>query len=339
MTRALAMTTGDPGGIGLDIAIGAWLKRREENLPPFHLLSQPEIVSARARLLGLSVEIATIEPCQTAEVFDEALPIVTIDRELVATPGCSMPENAAGILASIDKAVASTMAGDTGAVVTLPIAKKPLHDAGFKFPGHTEYLAYLAQQYTGDTVKAVMMLAGPELRAVPVTIHIALEDVPAALTRELIAETCRTTAADLRDRFGIACPRLAVAGLNPHAGEDGAFGLQERTVIGPALEMLRAEGLSIAGPLPADTMFHARARQSYDAAICMYHDQALIPAKALDFDCAVNVTLGLPFVRTSPDHGTAFDIAGSGKANPQSLIEALRLAAMLADNATTVNGR
>jgi 4-hydroxythreonine-4-phosphate dehydrogenase len=217
-------------------------------------------------------------------------------------------------------------------VVTCPIAKKPLYDAGFGFPGHTEYLAHLASRHIGRDVTPVMLLAGPDLRTVPVTIHIALADVPKVLTTELIIATARITAADLKSRFGIPRPRLAIAGLNPHAGEGGAMGLEDIAIVAPAVEMLKAEGIDAIGPLPADTMFHPRARASYDAALCMYHDQALIPAKTLAFDEAVNVTLGLPFIRTSPDHGTAFDIAGKGIARADSLIAALRLARRLADS-------
>jgi 4-hydroxythreonine-4-phosphate dehydrogenase len=215
--------------------------------------------------------------------------------------------------------------------VTCNIAKKPLYDGGFSFPGHTEYLAHLATLYTGKTTMPVMMLAGPDLRTVPVTIHIPLSQVPQALTTELIVATARITAADLRNRFGLGKPRLAISGLNPHAGEGGAMGNEDQDVIAPAIATLRAEGIDAFGPLPADTMFHPRARAGYDAALCMYHDQALIPAKALAFDEAVNVTLGLPFIRTSPDHGTAFDIAGKGIARPDSLIAALKLAHQLAD--------
>ena len=220
--------------------------------------------------------------------------------------------------------------GIAAAVVTNPIAKKVLYDSGFRFPGHTEFLADLATQATGRPVQAVMMLAGPELRTVPVTIHVALAEVPPLLTTELIVATARIVAADLRWRFGIARPRLAIAGLNPHAGEDGAMGGEDRAVIKPAVEALVAEGIAAFGPLPADTMFHGEARARYDAALCMYHDQALIPVKTLAFDETVNVTLGLSFVRTSPDHGTAFDIAGTGKARANSLIAALKLAARLA---------
>lgn len=332
MTRPLALTSGDPGGIGFDTALSAWHARLDQNVPAFYLLARAEAVGQRARLLGQSVDIAETTPQQAADVFETALPLVSLENPQDSAPGQSLRLNAAATIESIDRAVADTFAGYAKAVVTLPIAKKPLHDAGFEFPGHTEYLAHLSKKHTGRSVKPVMMLAGPDLRAVPVTIHVQLARVPDLLTSDLIAETCRVTATDLATKFNINNPRLAVSGLNPHAGEDTAFGDEDDNIIRPAVETLKAEGFFIAGPLPADTMFHPEARERYDAAICMYHDQALIPAKALAFDRTVNVTLGLPFVRTSPDHGTAFDIAGTGQADPTSLIEALRLAAQLADN-------
>jgi 4-hydroxythreonine-4-phosphate dehydrogenase len=233
---------------------------------------------------------------------------------------------AKGTIAAIETAVSLSMSGQTSAVVTNPIAKSVLYDAGFGFPGHTEFLADLATRATGKPVMPVMLLAGPKLRAIPVTIHIPLKEVPEALTSDLIAETCRITNHDLRSGFGISKPRLAVAGLNPHAGENGALGKEDDEIVRPAIDMLRSEGIDAFGPLPADTMFHDDARRHYDVAICMYHDQALIPAKALGFDDSVNVTLGLPFVRTSPDHGTAFGIAGKGIAKEDSLVAALKLA-------------
>ena len=225
--------------------------------------------------------------------------------------------------------MADVGAGAASAVVTNPVAKNVLYRSGFAEPGHTEYLAKLAEAQTGTTVRAVMMLWAPELAVVPVTIHLPLKDVVGRLSTDLIVETGRIVARDLSQRFGIARPRLAVAGLNPHAGEDGALGEEDRDVVAPAVERLFAAGIDARGPLPADTLFHAAARATYDAALAMYHDQALIPIKTLAFEHAVNVTLGLPFVRTSPDHGTAFDIAGTGRANPASLIAALRLAARL----------
>jgi 4-hydroxythreonine-4-phosphate dehydrogenase len=270
-------------------------------------------------------------PSQARSVFESALPVVPLAARFADSPGQPDKANAAGIVEAIDRAVADCLAGHAAAVVTCPIAKKPLYDAGFRFPGHTEYLAHLASLHTGSEIMPVMMLAGPDLRTVPVTIHIPLIDVPKALTTELIVATARITAIDLERRFGLEKPRLAISGLNPHAGEGGAMGSEDEQIVRPAIDALRAEGINAFGPLPADTMFHPRARAGYDVALCMYHEQALIPAKALAFDEAVNVTLGLPFIRTSPDHGTAFDIAGKGIARPDSLIAALKLARLLAN--------
>jgi 4-hydroxythreonine-4-phosphate dehydrogenase len=328
---ALALSVGDPSGIGPEIAIAAFLARDDVGLPPFYLLADPAAVATRARHLGVLLPVEEVTPVQATEVFGHALPVVPLTARFIDSPGRPDPANAAGIVEAIDRAVAACLAGEAAAVVTCPIAKKPLYDAGFLFPGHTEYLAHLAARHSGVEAMPVMMLAGPDLRTVPVTIHIALAEVPKALSTELIVATARITAADLASRFGVAKPRLAIAGLNPHAGEGGSMGTEDEHVVRPAVDILRAEGIDAFGPLPADTLFHARARAGYDAALCMYHDQALIPAKALAFDDAVNVTLGLPFIRTSPDHGTAFDIAGKGIARPDSLIAALKLARKLAD--------
>jgi len=320
----LALTMGDPAGIGAEIALAAWASGRV--VRPFFLIGDP------ARLTPLAerarVPLTEIDgPEAAAAVFAHALPVLAQALPAPALPGRPDPANAPAVVAAIERAVALVRAGAAAAVVTNPINKKALHDgAGFKFPGHTEFLAHL-----GATPRPVMMLVSPELRVVPVTIHIALAEVPGALTAELIEETARITARALIRDFGIARPRLAVAGLNPHAGEQGAIGREEIEVIAPALERLRGEGLEIVGPLPADTMFHAAARARYDVALTMYHDQGLIPLKALDFARGVNVTLGLPFIRTSPDHGTAYDIAGTGRADPTSLIAALNLAAKMAN--------
>lgn len=329
----LAISIGDPSGVGADVALNTWLKRAELSLPPFLIIADPQQLLARAELLGLNVPVAAImAPSQAVEIFDTQLPVLPLVNRHKESPGKPLPENAAGILEAIERAVSLTIAGETSAVVTCPIAKKPLYDAGFQHPGHTEFLAELASKHLGRTVIPVMMLAGPELRAVPVTIHIPLADVPRLLTKDDILEVAYITAQELTDRFGIASPRLAISGLNPHAGEGGALGKEDDAIIRPAVEELQTSGINAWGPLPADTMFHAPARATYDVAICMYHDQALIPAKALAFDETVNVTLGLPFIRTSPDHGTAFDIAGKGIARPDSLIAAIRLAQELAEN-------
>ncbi|MER9131522.1 4-hydroxythreonine-4-phosphate dehydrogenase PdxA [Mesorhizobium sp. M0768] len=327
----LALSVGDPSGVGPDIAIAAWQARESAGVPSFYLLADPALIAARAHRLGTDIAIAETTPALAPGVFSRALPVVALAARFVDSPGRPDPADAAGIIEAIDRAVADCLAGRAAAVVTCPIAKKPLYDAGFRFPGHTEYLAHLASLHTGTEVIPVMLLAGPDLRTVPVTIHIALAEVPKALTTDLIVATGRITAADLANRFGIAKPRLAIAGLNPHAGEGGTMGTEDERIVRPAVDRLRQEGIDAFGPLPADTLFHARARAGYDVALCMYHDQALIPAKALAFDEAVNVTLGLPFVRTSPDHGTAFDIAGKGIARAGSLIAALKLARVLAD--------
>ena len=331
----LALTMGDPAGIGPDITLALWSARKALSLPPFLFIGDAEVLRERAASLGLSADITAAEPETAGAVFPDALPVLASDCAVPAVAGAPDPRNARAVTGAIETAVALTMAGRTAAIVTNPIAKAVLYDAGFAFPGHTEFLADLAAKATGAaTLRPVMLLAGPKLRAVPVTIHIPLKDVPAALTEEAIFETATITEQDLRLRFGIARPRLAIAGLNPHAGEGGALGLEDDAVVRPAVERLKAAGISAAGPLPADTMFHDAARAAYDVALCMYHDQALIPAKALGFDDSVNATLGLPFIRTSPDHGTAFSLAGRGLAKPDSLLAALRLAHDLARRET-----
>nr|WP_314087926.1 4-hydroxythreonine-4-phosphate dehydrogenase PdxA [uncultured Shinella sp.] len=326
----LALTMGDPAGIGPDITLALWSARRSLSLPPFLFIGDAAVLRERAALLGLDVAVASATPETAGDLFFDTLPVLASDCAAGVVPGAPDPRNAAAVTGAIETAVALTMAGRTSAVVTNPIAKAVLYDAGFSFPGHTEFLADLAAKATGQTTLPVMLLAGPKLRAVPVTIHIPLKDVPAALSEDLIVETAVITERDLRQRFGIAQPRLAITGLNPHAGEGGALGLEDDSIVRPAVERLKAAGITAVGPLPADTMFHDAARVTYDVALCMYHDQALIPAKALGFDDSVNATLGLPFIRTSPDHGTAFAIAGKGIARPDSLLAALRLAQDLA---------
>ncbi|HET7412652.1 MAG TPA: 4-hydroxythreonine-4-phosphate dehydrogenase PdxA [Pararhizobium sp.] len=321
---------GDPAGIGPDVTLAAWAGRRELHVPPFLLIADPAVLESRAVMLGLSVPIAEATPEDAGALFAEALPILPISAGAAVVPGRPDRAAAEAVIASIERAVALALADVATAVVTNPIAKAVLYEAGFPFPGHTEFLADLAARATGRPVMPVMMLAGPKLKAVPVTIHIPLSAVVPMLTSELIVATGRIVAADLASRFGIARPRLAVAGLNPRAGEGGALGTEDDAVVRPAVDQLRADGIDAAGPLPADTMFHDEARAGYDAAICMYHDQALIPAKALGFDDSVNVTLGLPFIRTSPDHGTAFALAGKGLARPGSLIAALKMATEMA---------
>ncbi|MEI9923355.1 MAG: 4-hydroxythreonine-4-phosphate dehydrogenase PdxA [Bradyrhizobium sp.] len=329
MTKPLALTTGEPAGVGLDITIEAWLRRKELKLPAFYLLGDSDSVSNRAKALGLKLELAEVSAGEAPGVFAQALPVVATGHRATARPGHPDDTSAGAAMASIRQAVGDVTAGQASAVVTNPIAKSVLYRAGFRHPGHTEYLAELAAT-DGRAPQPVMMLWSPALVVVPVTIHLSLRDAIAQLSSDLIVTTARIVVASLKTRFGIANPRLALSGLNPHAGEDGSLGTEDKAIVTPAIEILRGEGVEIRGPLPADTMFHEAARRTYDCAICMYHDQALIPVKTLAFEDAVNVTLGLPFIRTSPDHGTAFDIAGTGKADPSSLIAALRLAARMA---------
>ncbi len=326
----LALTLGEPAGIGPDLTLALWRRRTELDLPPFYVVGDPDFLRQRARMLGIDVPVAAITAPQANETFAGALPVAPLDLKVSARPGEPDATSAPAAITSIRRAVADVLAGRASAVVTNPVAKSVLYRSGFAEPGHTEFLARLAAEATGRTARPVMMLWSPELSVVPVTIHLPLREVPAHLSRELIEETGRIVARDLKRRFEIAKPRLAVAGLNPHAGEEGALGEEDLTIVAPAVDNLRAEGIDARGPLPADTMFHPAARAHYDAALCMYHDQALIPIKTLAFDHAVNVTLGLPFVRTSPDHGTAFDIAGTGDGDPSSLLAALTLAARLA---------
>lgn len=329
MAGPLALTLGEPAGIGPDITIAAWLRRDELKLPPFYLLGDEQCIARRAQALGVDVKIAAVTGEQAEAAFADALPIVATGEVATAAPGHPDQSSAPAALASIRQAVADVVAGRAAAIVTNPIAKSVLYRAGFRHPGHTEFLAELAAG-AGRVPQPVMMLWSPVLAVVPVTIHVSLREALAQLSTELIVSTVHIVEAALKAQFGLARPRIAVSGLNPHAGEDGSLGTEEQTIVAPAIEVLRREGIDVKGPLPADTMFHEAARKTYDCAVCMYHDQALIPIKTLAFDNGVNVTLGLPFIRTSPDHGTAFDIAGTGRADPASLIAALRLAARMA---------
>ena len=324
----LALTMGDPSGIGPEIAILAYRERELRKLPHFAIYADLDLMRDRAAALAPSISIEPVlHANEGIDIFDRALPVVPIPLVRTARPGEPAAANAAATILAIKRAVADVAAGRASAVVTNPIAKSVLYQAGFKHPGHTEYLQALAEEYwPSEPAHSVMMLCSPELRVVPVTIHVPLKEVSSLLTTARIVDTARIVAAALVRDFAIACPRLAITGLNPHAGEDGALGTEDRDVILPAIMSLRAEGLSVTGPHAADTLFHAAARRTYDVAIAMYHDQALIPIKTLAFDEGVNVTVGLPFVRTSPDHGTAFAIAGKGIASPSSLIAALKLA-------------
>jgi 4-hydroxythreonine-4-phosphate dehydrogenase len=333
----LALTMGEPAGIGGEIALKAWHAARRNgpgdaaasgDAPPrFFVIDDPARLKALGARMGLDTPVETIAaPVQADAVFPRALPVLAMDLPRTVEPGRPDAANAPAVIASIEQAVALVRGGAAAALVTNPIQKEVLYDAGFAYPGHTEFLAALA----GTSTPPVMMLACPGLRVVPVTVHLPLAAAIAALTREVIVHAGRVTAAALCADFGIARPRLAVAGLNPHAGEGGALGREEIDLIAPAVEALRRDGIEVAGPAPADSLFHAAARRGYDAALCMYHDQALVPLKTVDFARGVNITLGLPFVRTSPDHGTALGIAGSGRADPTSLIAALQNAQQMA---------
>jgi len=322
----LAVTMGEPAGIGGEIALKAWLGR-VHGIPPFYLIDDPDRLAALAESLGWLVPMRAISaPDQAPSVFNEALPVAPIGIGLRARPGHPDPADAPAVVGAIEAGVGDVMSGRAAALVTNPIHKESLYRAGFQYPGHTEYLAALA----GAAEAPVMMLACPGLRVVPVTVHLPLRRAIQDLSSAAIVHAGRITAAALRRDFGVAAPTLVVAGLNPHAGEAGGLGREEIEIIEPAVAELRAAGIEVRGPLPPDTMFHLEARATFDAALCMYHDQALIPIKTIDFYGGVNTTLGLPFVRTSPDHGTAFAIAGRGVARAESLIAALRLAGEMA---------
>jgi 4-hydroxythreonine-4-phosphate dehydrogenase len=327
MTHPLAVTMGEPAGIGGELTLKAWLNR-SPNIHPFYVIDDPDRLASLARRLDWPAVVRAIDaPDQAIDAFDDALPVTPIGSAIRAQPGRPDPADAPAILGAIETAVRDVRSGRAAAIVTNPIHKDSLYRAGFRHPGHTEFLAELA----GNSQSPVMMLVCPGLRVVPVTIHQALRQAIKSLSSAGIVHAGRVTSAALRSDFGIPVPILAVAGLNPHAGEAGTLGREEIDLIEPAIAELRAAGIDARGPLPPDTMFNAEARGSYDAALCMYHDQALIPLKTIDFYGGVNVTLGLPFVRTSPDHGTAFAIAGSGAARPDSFIAALRLAAQMVD--------
>jgi 4-hydroxythreonine-4-phosphate dehydrogenase len=317
---------GDPAGIGGEIAVAAWAKTVKE-ARPFYMICDPEWLRDSVRAVGADCKIVEIsDPSEVHLSFSEGLPVIAEPLAAAQKPGIPEPKNAAATIRSIERAVADVQAGRAAGVVTNPINKKALYDgAGFAYPGHTEFLGYLA-----GVERTVMMLASPILRVVPVTIHVSLREACKQLSTAMIVETARILDADLKRYFGLAAPRIAVSGLNPHAGEGGAMGDEEISIIEPAIAALKTSGIDASGPWPGDTMFHEAARAQYDVALCMYHDQALIPLKALDFANGVNVTLGLPFIRTSPDHGTAYNIAGTGAADPSSLIEALRVAANMA---------
>ncbi len=320
----LVISLGEPAGIGPEIIAAAW-RAMSPSGPAFAVVGD-------ARLLEPYVPVRTLADLSEVETqFHRALPILHLPAPHIVTPGRPDPANASAVADWIEQAVGLVLAGQASGLVTAPIAKAPLYAAGFRFPGHTEFIAELTSDVAfSGTRGPVMMLTARDLRACLVTIHVALDQVPELVTTERVVRTARVVHEAMRSDFGISHPRLALAALNPHAGEGGAIGLQELEILDPAVEILRREGIAISGPKPADTLFHDEARKTYDAVICLYHDQALIPVKTLDFWGGVNATLGLPIVRTSPDHGTGFDIAGKGLARSDSLIAAIRLASEMA---------
>ncbi len=328
------LTQGDPAGIGPELTAAIWLARGHLDLQPFALVASASATRQRCAALGLNVPVVVIsQPSEAGHVFGHGLPVIDHGLDAMTQAGTPLSATAAGTIRSIEMAVSFVQRREATAIVTNPIAKSVLYAVGFKHPGHTEFLAGLAALPGQRAPHPVMMIWSDALAVVPVTIHIPLREVPQRLTTALIVETGIIVDRDLKTRFGMTHPRIAVAGLNPHAGEGGALGHEDDVIVRPAVAALRQMGLSVSGPHPADTMFHARARSTYDVALTMYHDQGLIPVKTLAFDVGVNVTLGLPFIRTSPDHGTAFDIAGKGLARPDSLVAALNLAHRLAQHA------
>ncbi|WP_085900686.1 4-hydroxythreonine-4-phosphate dehydrogenase PdxA [Kiloniella majae] len=323
----IAITMGDPAGIGGELTLRAWEKCHLKANLPFFVIDCPNRLQKLAADLSMNISVREISsPIDAASCFEQALPVIPEELYEAVAPGVGDPRNGSAVINSIKRSVSFVQNNEASAVVTNPINKAVLYQAGFSHPGHTEYLADLANSKT----PSVMMLASKQLRVIPVTIHLSLAEALNKLNSDLIAHTIRTANTALKQDFGISVPRIAVSGLNPHAGENGSMGSEEIDFIIPTLELLQNEGIDIKGPLPADTMFHAKAREEYDVAVCMYHDQALIPIKTLDFDSGVNITLGLPFIRTSPDHGTAYNIAGQGIANPSSFIAAIEMAATMA---------
>lgn len=328
MTAPLAISLGDPAGVGPELIAATWSAREELGLKPFVVAGGAHVLRSAAASRGIELPVADVtHPQQAAAVFAKALPVLAEVGDGKFAPGEPSPEGAALALRSLEMATSFALSGAASGVVTAPVSKSELAAVGFTFPGQTEFLAHACGIEDED---AVMMLAGPSLKTVPLTVHVAISEVASLITQELILRRCRVIARSLARDFGMASPRLAIAGLNPHAGEKGRMGTEERNVIAPAIAALVAEGIDATGPHPADTLFAPHKRGTYDVAVAMYHDQALVPLKTLDFDNGVNMTLGLPIVRTSPDHGTAFDIAGQGLARPDSMIAAIRIASQAA---------
>jgi 4-hydroxythreonine-4-phosphate dehydrogenase len=335
LEKPLVVSLGEPAGIGPDIILDAFAEREQRALPPFYVQGCLRVLRERAKALGLKVDIEDIERADgqnVIETFSSSLPVVqSLPLGNVSAGELSL-QHGPFVIEAIKRSVEDIFEGRASGLVTAPLHKGSLYGSGFKFPGHTEYLGSLASEFYKVKCQPVMMLASDELRVVPVTIHVPLADVPSLLTKELICTTVEILSKDLTDRFGLLKPNIILTGLNPHAGEDGTIGRTEIEVIEPAVEELCASGLNVTGPFSADTCFHPRARAQYDAAVTMYHDQGLIPIKTLSFDDGVNVTLGLPFIRTSPDHGTALEIAGTGQARSDSFIAALKMAAEMSIN-------
>jgi 4-hydroxythreonine-4-phosphate dehydrogenase len=332
--RPVVVTMGDPAGIGGEITLMTWRDHRSD-LPPFYVLDDPDRLTRLAGRTGICCPITEIaSAADAAATSGSALPVLRLSRPVSALPGDDSTADGSMVIESIDRAIDAAMDGDAAGMATNPIQKSRLYAAGFTAPGHTEYLGERA----GLSTPPVMLLAGPSVKVVPVTIHLSLKDAIAALTTDEIVRTLKITIDSLKSDFGISRPRIAVSGLNPHAGESGHMGREEIDIIAPAIERLSDAEADISGPLAGDTMFHEAARATYDVAVCMYHDQALIPMKTLDFDNGVNVSVGLPFVRTSPDHGTAYNIAGTATANPTSLVSAIRMAADIAACRKKISG-
>ncbi|PCI32711.1 MAG: 4-hydroxythreonine-4-phosphate dehydrogenase PdxA [Alphaproteobacteria bacterium] len=337
-----AVSLGEPAGIGPETILKAWMDRADHNLPDFFVVGSERVLAETARKLGLEIPLQPLSSLEdVGAAFPDALPVLDLGLTDEFTFGTPSTATAALTIGAIEKSVELIFEGKAAGLVTAPIQKSVLYEAGFSCPGHTEYLAELCQKQASaphtPVLMPVMMLVSDHLRVVPLTIHMAITDVVKAITPELIRRTSEIINTALIQDFGLDHPRIAVAGLNPHAGEDGAMGTEEQRIITPALDLLRAQGMNIRGPLPADTLFHEAARATYDAALCMYHDQALIPIKTLDFDGGVNVTIGLPIIRTSPDHGTALDIAGKNLASANSMINALKQAQKIYTNRTRKN--
>ncbi len=327
------VSIGEPSGIGPEIILKSWNERQKNALPPFFVMGNHSVLNKTARKIGLNIPVDVIlSPAQAVEIFPHSLPVIDINPNGYFEFNKPTVKTAPLVIQAIKKSVDLIFDDEVAGLITAPIQKSILYEAGFTCPGHTEFLAELCHDKTSNMDSPIMMLVAKDLRVVPLTIHMAIRDVADYISQEIIKKACIKIHTALQQDFGIASPRIAVSGLNPHAGEDGGMGHEENEIIQPALDYLRGKGMDIKGPLPADTMFHAQARTQYDAALCMYHDQALIPVKTIDFDGGVNITLGLPIIRTSPDHGTALNIAGQNMASPTSMINAIKQAEKIHDN-------